>query len=173
MADALIIVDLQQGFDDPCWGRRNNAACEANIARLVTRWRERGDPVIFVRHDSVEPGSPLAPGTPGNAFKQQLTGEPDLLIVKHVHSAFHGEPDLEAWLREHRVQGVTVAGVQTNMCAETTARVASDLGFEMTFVLDATHSFDLPAVIAEQLTAATAATLAADFGRVVSTNELL
>ena len=58
------------GFDDAgYWGRRNNPACEANVAPLIAAWRAAGRPVVFVRHDSDEPGSPLAPATPGNAFK--------------------------------------------------------------------------------------------------------
>jgi nicotinamidase-related amidase len=36
---ALIVIDVQQGFDDPAWGRRDNPDCEANIARLIAAWR--------------------------------------------------------------------------------------------------------------------------------------
>lgn len=173
MRSALIIVDLQLGFDDPRWGRRNNPACEANIARLLAHWRRHEQPVVFVRHDSTESESPLRPGTAGNQLRPQLTGSPDLLVTKSVHSAFHGSPDLEAWLHRHGADEVVVTGVQTNMCRETTARLASDLGFSMTFALDATHTFDLPGISADELARATAATLAADFGRVALTSELL
>jgi hypothetical protein len=60
---ALVVVDFQSGFDDlHYWsptGRRNNPDCEAHVASLVERWREAGRPVVFVRHDSDTPGSPL------------------------------------------------------------------------------------------------------------------
>src|SRR5262245_48259735 len=92
---ALLVVDVQKAFGDAdYWGRRNNPACEANVAALIASWREHGRPVVFVRHDSVEPGSPLAPGEPGNEFHDVVTGDPDLLVTKHVNSAFYGEPDL-------------------------------------------------------------------------------
>src|SRR5262245_16915721 len=91
---ALIVVDVQQGFDDPGWGPRNNPGSEANVAKLIEAWRERGQPIVYVRHDSDEPGSPFTPGQPGNDFQGILDGEPDLLVVKSVNSAFHGEPDL-------------------------------------------------------------------------------
>ena len=75
---ALIVVDVQQGFDDSVhWGPRNNPDCESNIAVLIEAWREHRQPVVFVRHDSTEPDSPLRPGTPGNAFQPYLTGTPD------------------------------------------------------------------------------------------------
>jgi len=90
---ALLVVDVQRGLDDvDHWGARNNPACENNIAALIARWRSEGRPLVYIRHDSVEPDSPLAPDLPGNAFKDVVTGEPDLLVTKSVNSSFHGEP---------------------------------------------------------------------------------
>jgi nicotinamidase-related amidase len=133
---ALVVVDVQRGLDDASvWGTRNNPDCEANVVALVAAWREAGRPVVFVRHDSEVPGSTLAPGTPGNALMPELTGEPDLLVAKRVNSAFHGTPDLAAWLREHELDGIAVCGITTNHCCETTARVGANLGFRVTFVL--------------------------------------
>jgi len=139
--DAPIVVDLQRGFDDPALGDRSNPDCATNAARLVAHWRECGLPVVFVRHDSLEPGSPLHTGASGNALMPELDGEPDLLVVKHVHSAFHGDPDLNEWLRTRDVDAVTVCGIATDHCCETTARVACDLGYRVRFVLDTTSTF--------------------------------
>jgi nicotinamidase-related amidase len=175
---ALIVVDVQQGFDDVAfWGERNNPDCEANVARLIAEWRDQTWPIVFVRHDSLNPASPLAPGKPGNAFKDVVSGDPDLLVTKSVHSAFLGEPDLHGWLNEHGVTGIAICGIQTNMCCETTARDGSDLGYEMIFVLDATHTFDIigsnhRVYRAREIARYTALTLGADFGRVMSTHEL-
>jgi nicotinamidase-related amidase len=176
MADpiALVVVDVQQAFEDEdYWGRRNNPACEENVAALIGAWREHEQPIVFVRHDSVEPGSPLRPGGPGNEFKDVVAGEPDLLVTKHVNSAFHGDPDLEAWLRANGIGDVVICGIQTNMCAETTARVAANLGFGMRFALDATHTFDIAShdggtIAADDLARVTAANLDPEFGRVVT-----
>ncbi|HEY1358821.1 MAG TPA: cysteine hydrolase family protein [Thermoleophilaceae bacterium] len=170
---ALVVVDVQRAFDDGgYWGPRNNPDCERNVAALIGAWRERDEPIVFVRHDSIEE-SPLRPGEPGNEFKDVVAGKPDLLVTKNVNSAFHGEPDLEAWLRERNVEGIAVCGIQTNMCCETTARVGANLGFDMDFVLDATHTFDLAGIPADELARVTAANLDPEFGRVLSTAEAI
>jgi nicotinamidase-related amidase len=176
---ALIVVDVQKGFDDEeFWGPRNNPECEDNVERLIAAWREQDWPIVFVRHSSTQPSSPLAPSSPGYAFKDIITGEPDLLITKTVHSAFYGDVNLDAWLTEHEISGVAVCGIQTNMCCETTARMASDLGYEMIFVIDATHTFDLATStrqvhMAREISRFTALTLEADFGTVMRTAELV
>ena len=176
---ALVVIDVQKGFDDAgYWGSRNNPDCESNIERLITAWRGQDWPIVFVRHDSSTPSSPLAKGSPGNAFKPVVKGDADLLVVKDVHSAFHGSPDLDTWLRKHGITGVAITGIQTNMCCETTARVAADLGYEVLFVEDATHTFDIitpthKVYRAREISRYTSVSIGAGFGRVVRTSDLV
>jgi nicotinamidase-related amidase len=173
---ALLVVDVQQGFDDPFWGRRDNPDCEVNISRLVEAWQ--GRPVVVVRHDSVTPGSPLRPGLPGNALRGFLPTDPDLLVTKSVNSAFYGDPDLHGWLGNRGIEAVVICGVQTNFCCETTARMAGNLGYDTYFVLDATHTFDLTGIDgvvipAEELARTTAANLHGEFATVVRTDDVV
>jgi nicotinamidase-related amidase len=175
---ALIVIDVQRGFDDTRWGRRNNPDCEDNVRALIGQWRKAGRPVVFVRHDSREPGSPLATGTPGNRFKDGIDGEPDLLVVKHVNSAFYGTPDLHGWLQDRGLSSIAIGGIQTNMCCETTARMGGNLGYRVWFVADATHTFDRVApdggvIAAEELQRVTETNLEGEFATVVSTGALL
>jgi nicotinamidase-related amidase len=95
---AHVVVDVQRGFADPVWGRRNNPECEANIEALLGEWRRVGATIVLVKHDSTMAGSPLQPGQAGNDLQDLVTGEPDLLVTKSVNSSFHGSPDLDAWL---------------------------------------------------------------------------
>ncbi|MCW2985883.1 MAG: cysteine hydrolase [Conexibacter sp.] len=176
---ALVVVDVQQGFGDAAyWGPRSNPGCEANVAALLGAWREAGRPVVFVRHDSGEAGSPLRAGSPGNALQAFVAGEPDLLVTKDVNSAFHGSPDLDAWLRERDLDGIVVCGITTNHCCETTARVGGNLGHRVLFAIDATYTFDRAGpdgdvVSADELMRATAANLHDEFAEVVRTAALL
>jgi hypothetical protein len=41
-------------------------------------------------------------------------------------------------LRERGIGAIVIAGIQTNMCCETTARMGGNLGFDVAFALDAT-----------------------------------
>lgn len=177
---ALLVIDVQKGFDDDYWGPRDNPGAEANIKTLLDAWAAAGQPIVLVRHDSVKPGSPLRPGQSGNEFKPELDDvRPDLMFTKKVNSAFHGEVDLDGWLRARGISDVVVAGIQTNFCCETTARVGGNLGYAMTFALDATFTFDLAGpdgsvLTAAELSRATATNLhGGGFAKVTSTKEIL
>jgi len=133
---------------------------------------------VFVRHDSDDEVSPLRPDEPGNAFKPEVSGEPDLLVTKQVNSAFHGHPDLHTWLRGEGISEIVICGITTNHCCDTTARVGGNLGYDVLFALDATHTFDRTGpdgttLTADQLATATATNLHGEFASVVSTAELL
>lgn len=139
---ALLVIDVQKGLDDPSWGQRNNPQAESNIALLLSAWRKHGLPVIHIRHCSVAPDSPLRPGLPGNAFKdeaQPLAGEKQ--FGKSVNSAFVGT-GLEQYLHEHDITSLVIVGLTTDHCVSASTRMAADLGFAVTLVSDATATFD-------------------------------
>lgn len=175
---ALIPIDVQRGFDFSPWGRRDNPGMEANGRRLLAAWRERGWPLIHVRHDSVQIGSTLHPDHPGNAFRagfEPLAGE--AVVSKSVNAAFIGT-DLDLRLRRLGVDTVALFGVSTDMCVSTSARVASNLGYRTIVVADACFCFDLDdgdgaRIAAESISAAHLATLRAEFAQVIDTSALL
>ncbi|HEY3714485.1 MAG TPA: isochorismatase family protein [Jatrophihabitantaceae bacterium] len=92
MTTAVLVIDVQNGFNEPEWGARNNPDAETNIAALARAWQDARDPLVLVRHDSLKADSPLRPGQPGNDL-QPLLGEirPTLLFGKDVNSAFLGD----------------------------------------------------------------------------------
>lgn len=148
-------------------------------------WQESGRPVVIVQHASRQSGSVLAPDQPGYALKDSVAERAEraaLHITKSVNSSFYGTPDLADWLTEQDVEQLVVAGIQTNMCVETTARMAGNLGYDVLVPLDATHTFDLaaeagpdaPRLTADQLATATAVNLqGGGFARIVTTARLV
>jgi nicotinamidase-related amidase len=174
----LLPIDMQQAFDDSPWPCRWNERVDANGMALLDTWRSAGRPIIHVRHDSVEPGSTLARGLPGNAFRPgfgPIADEP--LVTKSVNSAFIGT-DLDARLKNLGASQVVAFGISTDMCVSTTVRMGANMGWKMILVADACDCFDLPCpfggewIRAEQVQAAHVATLAYEFCRVTLTAEL-
>lgn len=139
---ALILIDIQQGFDDAeHWGERNNPGAEEQAARFLAAWRAAERPVIHVQHLSTSPRSPLRPNQPGSEFKPLVApkvGEP--VFRKAVNSAFIGT-DLERHLRRSGIGVVVFVGLTTDHCVSTTARMAANLGFRVVIVSDATAAF--------------------------------
>ena len=139
---ALLLIDVQQGLDDPRLGARNNPDAEQRIADLLAAWRASGRPVIHVQHSSLEPHSTLREDAPGHAFKvEALPMGDEPVFRKHVNSAFIGT-DLEAHLRAHDIETLVVVGITTDHCVSSTARMAGNLGFTVTVVEDATATFE-------------------------------
>jgi len=175
---ALIIVDVQQGFNEPIWGNRNNPQAESNIAQLLAKWRETQRPLYHIRHDSTEPGSPLRPERPGNAFKpevQPLDGE--TVIAKNVNSAFIGT-DLTRRLNKAEIKDVVIVGLTTNHCVSTTTRMAGNFGFNTLLVSDACATFDrlgLDGQVfpAQQVHEMSLANLNGEFATIITTADLL
>lgn len=175
---ALILVDMQQAFDAAPWPKRWNDKVDANGLAVLSVWRAAGRPLFHVRHDSVEEGSSLRPGSPGNAFRcgfEPQPGEP--LVTKSVNAAFIGT-DLDLRLRRADIDTIVVFGISTDMCVSTTVRVGANMGYKVTLVEDACDCFDLADSRGERIAAvdihrAHIATLRADFATVVTTAEIL
>lgn len=174
----LIPVDMQQAFDGPGWPRRWNFGVDANGLRLLQGWRAAGLPVIHVRHDSVELGSTLGAGTPGNRPRPGFAPrEGEAMVVKSVNAAFIGT-DLDLRLRRLGADTLVVFGFTTDMCVSTTIRVGANMGYRAVLVADACDCFDLPdglggTIPAEEVHRTHVATLAFDFAQVVTTDEVL
>jgi len=175
---ALIVIDVQRAFDNPAWGARNNPAAERRIAALLSAWRAAGAPVLHVRHESVSPNGIFRRGTPAFDFKpeaQPADGEP--VIDKRVNSAFIGT-DLEKRLRAEGISPLVIAGLTTDHCCSTTARMAGNLGFETWFVSNATATFDRTGPDGERIPAETMhrtalASLDGEFAEVVTSEEAI
>jgi nicotinamidase-related amidase len=170
----LLIIDVQRAFDDPSWADRNNPEAEGRLKELLAAWRNANAPVIHVRHRSTEPEGLFKDG--GFEFKPEAApadGEP--VLEKTVNNAFVGT-DLEQRLRAAGTQTVVVAGLTTDHCCSTTARMASDLGFEVWFVDDATatHARELPGgrrLDAETMHESALASLSEEFAEIVDAAE--
>ncbi len=146
MKTCLIVIDVQESFrhrpysterDMPAYLGAQNALIEGCVARDVpvlrvfhTAGTDTADNPFAVASGHVVPLHGLAPFTPAATF------------VKCRHSALVGT-GLDVWLTEHGIGRIIVSGIRTEQCCETTTRHASDLGWKVDYVVDATLTYDM------------------------------
>ncbi len=174
----LLIIDVQKGFNEPGWGKRNNPEAEENMARLLIQWRETNRPVFHVQHLSLSPNSPLRAEHPGSEIQDAVKPQADeLLFQKHTNSAFIGT-DLEQQLHDRDFETLVIVGLTTPHCVSTTTRMAGNLGFQTFLVSDATAAFDMVGhdgrqYSAEEIHDVSLATLHDEFATIIATESLL
>lgn len=178
--NTLILIDIQAGFDNPVWGERNNSMAEERAGALLRSWREKGLPIVHIKHVSTTPGSPLS-GI-GTEFKAEVKPLPEEIVIeKSVNSAFIGT-SLEAHLKEIGATDLTICGLTTPHCVSTTTRMAANMGYKVRLVADACAAFtsnadvsfdDGPALTAEEIHRSALAHLHGEFAHVCLSAEIL
>jgi nicotinamidase-related amidase len=179
MQTALLLIDVQQSFRHrPYWSDADAVAFLARCNALVAGCAARGVPVLRVFHTD-------GPHTADNPFATEsgLIRPMDGLapfdaaatFEKHRHSALVGT-GLMVWLHQQGVRRLIVAGIRTEQCCETTTRHASDEGFEVDYVTEATLTFAMQTpsggvLSAAQITERTATVLAGRFATLCTVEE--
>ena len=180
MKTALLVIDVQMAFvhDDSNGASRSCLEAEKNIAALLEKFRSQGDNVVHIHHHGLDESDPFHPAAPGAAvqpFAKPLNGE--AVLIKHGGSGFVGT-SLEANLRAADIERLVICGATANHCAESTARSAADLGFDVCYVSDAVWAYAVTGPdgvehSAEQVHSVTLSTLHGEFATVVSTDEMM
>ncbi|MFD6677918.1 MULTISPECIES: isochorismatase family protein [Micromonospora] len=142
---ALVVIDVQESFRQrPIWAYGSNPDMIRQVDRLVAAARQRGDLVVWVLHSEPGTGGLFDPALGYVRLIDGLVpadGEPTM--VKTAHNAFT-TTNLQQLLTQAGITDITVCGIRTEQCVETTTRVGADLGYRMTFVTDATLTFPIP-----------------------------
>ncbi|MEX2682609.1 MAG: cysteine hydrolase family protein [Candidatus Sigynarchaeota archaeon] len=145
-----------------------------SIAALLGVFREARLPVLFTRYASNRPDlkdyppniqmfNSLAEKTTGEAWFPSMFNptseilpelaprieDGEIVLLKTTSCAFTST-DLDHLLRNLHVSTLVICGVVTNMCVESAARIAADLGFRVVVVDDACAAWS-PAVHAASL----------------------
>lgn len=174
---ALLLIDVQESFRHrPYWSERELPAFLARTNALIEGCVARGVPIVRILHVDGDASFSLASG-----HVRPLDGlvpfTPAAQFHKHRHSALVGT-GLPVWLTQQHIHRLIVCGIRTEQCCETTARHASDEGYEVDFVPEATLTFDLKhadgsPLRSPDIVARTAAVLAGRFATVCSVEQAL
>lgn len=176
MTTALLVIDVQHSFAErPYFETDGLPDYLAAQNRLIAGFEAAGLPIVRVFHVQPDP-SGADPFSLASGHVRPLAGLRDfdaaLTVHKTRHSALVGS-GLDVWLTRQGIRQLVVSGIRTEQCCETTTRHASDLGWEVIYVPEATLTFtmqhpDGTPLTPAQLRARTAAVLAGRFARVLN-----
>jgi nicotinamidase-related amidase len=173
---ALLVIDAQQSFEHrPYWDPSDAPVFLDRLQSLVDGAEARQIPVAQVFH--VEESGAFSLESGYVTTMTSLSIVPDVTFYKHRHSALIGS-GLPVWLTERGIQHVIVSGIRTEQCCETSTRHASDSGFDVDFVSEATLTFAMTDRQGRHWTAAdikarTELVLDGRFARVLTVGEAL
>jgi len=181
MKTCLIVIDVQESFRQrPFFTERDLPAYLQAQNALIAGARQAGIPIVRVFHVD-GPTDASNPFAVESGHVRPLEGladfEPALTVHKRRHSALVGT-GLDVWLTQQGASRIIVSGIRTEQCCETTARHASDLGWTVDFVTDATHTWDMKQpngspLAANDIKARTATVLAGRFATLATVDEAL
>lgn len=174
MSRCLLVIDVQNEYFVGKLPVTYPANTLPNILSAMDAAQIAGVPVIVIQHAAPQADSAVfRRGSLEWQLRSEVAVRPRAaLIHKHLPGSFTGT-DLEQWLREHKIDTVTIAGYMTQMCCDTTARQALHLGFNVEFLSDATGTLDITneagSITAEQLHHAILITQQMRFSQVMPT----
>jgi nicotinamidase-related amidase len=134
----LIILDVQDAIDQPCWDGKSNPGYLAVIQRLLKHWRSNGWPVIHIKHDEQTPTSSYYLNGAWNGIKNEvapIAGE--TVVIKQQNCAFIGT-ELDAVLKALQVKRLVLTGVVIHNSMDATVRAGKALGYAFVLPSDAT-----------------------------------
>jgi nicotinamidase-related amidase len=175
-ATALLVVDVQESFRHrPYWCDSELPFFVERLQALIAGAQARKIPVIQIFH--VEDSGPFSLESGYVVPLPDLSFTPDAVFHKRSHSALVGS-GLDVWLTQHGIRRVIVCGIRTEQCCETTTRHASDLGYQVDYVTDATLTFPMTDRYGrewtpEQIKSRTELVLDTRFARITTVEEAL
>ncbi|HEX6292308.1 MAG TPA: cysteine hydrolase family protein [Herpetosiphonaceae bacterium] len=137
---ALLILDVQVNMFDAPPPLYRAAEVLERIEALIAGARAARIPIVYVQH-SGGLGTPDAPGSPGWQIHPAITPRAeDLVVEKRMPDAFESTM-LHHELQTRGIEHVILAGMQTDLCIDSTCRRAVALGYTVTVVADAHSTF--------------------------------
>ena len=135
---------MQESFRPlPQWAEVSNPEIVTDVDKLVQQARTEGHEVIWVLHANPTTAGVFHPDSGQIRVMAELTPLPEeFLCTKTSKNAF-STTNLAQYLTQQGIGHLVIVGIQTEQCCETTARIAADLGYNVTFVSDATATFPL------------------------------
>ncbi len=172
----LLVIDAQESFRQAPYYRDDEVAAYVDRQQaLIDGAVRQGFKVVQIFHTANE--GPFSEASGFVKALSPLTIKPDAVFRKNRHSALVGT-GLDVWLIDNGIRNIIVSGIRTEQCCETTTRQASDLGYKIDFVGEATLTFPMTDANGREWSAAdirarTELVLAGRFARIATVEQAL
>ena len=176
MKEALILIDIQNMyFTEGTYKLHKPEEAAEKAAKILEKFRKEGKPVIHVRHmfkvDGLENGGYLL------EFNEAVKPKENEIIVSKNYPSSFLKTNLKEVLDKLEIGKLTIVGMMTHMCIDTTVRAAQDYAYDVTVVHDACTTKDLmfndKKIDAETVHKSIMASINGMFAKVVSCEEYL
>jgi nicotinamidase-related amidase len=164
---ALLFVDPYNDFYDErgrFWGKlsetKAGAGLRERLKTMADAARAAGLKVFIVPHHRFGPGDldgwawpnpyqqrganalAFERGAFGGEWYAPFAPQPgDVIVQEHWGSSGFASTDLDMLLKQHGITHLILIGLLANTCIEATGRFASELGYHVTLVTDATAAY--------------------------------
>ncbi|MCJ1290364.1 hypothetical protein MMC34_001900 [Xylographa carneopallida] len=169
---ALVIIDAQEEYASGLLKVSNASSSCAAIASLLKKYRAAKGAIVHIYHETPE-GAPVF--TPRKAVSGPMRGleaEAGEKVIWKKHPGSYAGTDLQEWLDGEGVKKVVLVGYMAHVCVSTTARQASELGYDVVLVEDGIGDRDIPGISGDEVSKTVLLELADAFGSVVRSDEI-
>lgn len=150
MRKALLIIDVQNGMFQKDNIVHNGDKLLRNLKGLITQARSTETPIIYVQHNGPV-GKPLEKGTKGWEIHPDITPKTEDIIIQKTTPDSFFRTTLDDELKKQGIEHLVIAGIQSEVCVDTTCRVAFSMEYKVTLASDAHSTWDSKIISAQQI----------------------
>jgi nicotinamidase-related amidase len=147
---ALLVIDVQNGMFNEGTIVHKGEKLLQNLNELLSRARSTNTPVFYIQHNAPI-GRPLEHGTKGWEIHSDISPKNEDTIVQKTTPDSFLNTNLDDELKKQKVEHLIIAGIQTELCVDTTVRRAFSMGYKVTLASDTHSTWDSHGINAEQI----------------------
>ena len=148
----LVIIDAQNEYAEGKLKTANVDGTRKAIKGLLDNYRQADGKVVHITH-KVPDGAPVfTPGTELAKEFDELKPKEGEKTMEKVHPGSFADTPLHEYLRGIGASKLVLSGYMAHVCVSTTARQASQLGYDVILAEDAIGDRDIPGASGEDVT---------------------
>lgn len=169
---ALIIIDAQNEYKSGKLAVTNAEESSNVIASLLEKYRAANGRIVHVLHKTSQDAPVFTVGTPLADEFTELTPKDGETVIWKNHPGSFADTNLDEVLKGWGIKKVVLTGYMAHVCVSTTARQASQRGYDVLVVEDGIGDRDIPGHSGGELTKVVLAELGDIFATIVKSADI-